>query len=99
MATNWKRSGLYPGQKVKISRDLLVDPNEGGKRFIKAEYVTEAPAGIIIELYFQPGITEEPDKKHYRKFINWASIYCGDVHIQLSDGSEVRAVKLNTPAV
>lgn len=90
----WQKSDLIYGEQVKIPNKLFVS-SEAHKRLISANYVGENDNGIMIDCVFKPAVnTMTPETFHYRMFINWASISCGDVHVLRMDGEMVRAKRV-----
>lgn len=89
---NWKRSNLRRGDRVRVSENMLVTSN--GKRFLRAEYMDETDNGIRLRFFFEPGPCTEDKKWDYDVFINWVSIYAGDVKLKTLDGTDIRAERL-----
>ena len=89
----WKRSELTVGQRLIISPNLLSTGDT--KQLLKTVYEGETEYGLILQLHFKQGVmTNDPESWHYRRFVDWNSIYCGDTHIRTVNGEEIRAERL-----
>lgn len=90
----WKRSEIEVGTELKISADLFQEPSKVKQHLISCKYLGETSRGILVDCKFVPAVgSKEPDAYHYRRFISWASIYCGDVKVSVVGGYNVRARK------
>ena len=86
----WQRSGLTMGEKLIIPSRLFIEPTKAVDRLISTTYVGETDAGLMVECTFIPPVGHTKPS-HYRMMLNWASIYCGAVHVQKEDGSTIYA--------
>ena len=92
MSRNWKRSGLTIGTPLTIPVDLFIEPTKALDRLESVTYVGENSAGIMVDCKFLPAFnTINPEGSHYRMFLNWASIWCGQLHVLKEDGTMLRA--------
>ena len=83
---------IYIGEEVRLPDKCLESGNSS--RLISATCVGHTKTGILFNLKFIPSFgTEEPDKWNYKRFISYASIYCGDIQIIRKDGTQVKATR------
>lgn len=89
MSKNYK-TDIYIGEEVRLPDKCFVTSDRS--RLISTRCIAHTKTGLLFESKFQPAWgTEEPDKWHYKQFVSYASIYCGDVHIIRRDGTQVKA--------
>lgn len=92
MKRTWKKSSLKKGESLVVPFDLFVEPEKVKKRLLSVVYVGETQYGILVDCFFEPSVgCKNPSSCHYRKFINWASIYCGNVKVKRIDGASISA--------
>lgn len=92
--SKWKPCYMIKDEPVTIPMDLLIEPEKAKERFVSAKYLRDYPHGILIELKFRKGIGGK-HKNTYQMFINWQSIYNGNVKIKDSFGNELRAERVS----
>ena len=91
MSRHWEKSGLKPGDDLIIPTSLFVEPSKAPARLVSTKYLSENEAGILIECTFLPSFGL-PDAK-YKMFLNWASIFCGQIKVKLPNGDILRAYR------
>lgn len=95
MSKGWKRTDLIMGEDLMLSPDFFEtgDNVYRNHRIEYQRYVGETETGIIVEVQFKPGWSSEDPIESWRvqKFINFASIYCGDAKVYRQDRTLVRA--------
>ena len=92
MSKGWEKSELFFGEKIKVPADIFIEGEKARSRLVQATYIGETSSGILIDCDFPPSWgSEEPKSWHYRRFINWGSIYCGKIKLYMSDGTPIRA--------
>ena len=95
MERRWAKSGLEVGTKVKISKNLLQEPEKAKGRIISCEYIGEDRSGILLDCKFKPAWgTEEPESYHYRLHVNWVDIWSNQVRVKLMNGSYIKAERI-----
>ena len=88
----WKHSQLSVGQRVIIPPTLLAT-NET-KNLLFTEYIGETEHGLLLELHFKEGmLSNDHGSWKYCRFIDWNSIYIGQVMLRNSSGELIRAEK------
>lgn len=94
MSRGWDISRLTVGTRVRIPRDLFIEPTKAVDRLISATFIGEYDAGILLDCRFQSSFNAiNPNANHYRMMINWASIWCGHVRIYTEDGQQIKAYR------
>lgn len=88
--SKWKPCYMIKDEPVTIPMDLLIEPEKAKDRFVSAKYLGDFPNGILIELSFRKGFGAKYANS-YRKFVDWQSIYNGNVKIKDSFGIDLRA--------
>ena len=83
----WEKSDLKVGEEVKLPQELFISDKQA--RILKARYIGETHAGLMIECEFMPS-TDSEYSRSYRTFISWNQIWCGAVTIK-ADGCPIRA--------
>ena len=92
MSMGWEKSNLVYGEELKVPVSIFVEPEKAGKRLVSANYVGENDAGIMIDFVFRPATNSiAPESFHYRRMVNWASIWAGHVKISRKDGEQIFA--------
>ena len=91
--SKWKPCYMIKDEPVTIPMDLLIEPEKAKDRFVSAKYLGDFPNGILIELSFRKGFGAKYANS-YRMFINWQSIYNGNVKIKDSFGNDLRAERV-----
>ena len=91
--SKWKHCYMIKDEPVTIPMSLLVEPEKAKDRFVSAKYLGDFPNGILIELSFRKGFGAKYANS-YRMFINWQSIYNGNVKIKDSFGNDLRAERV-----
>lgn len=86
----WKKSGLKKGELIRIPDSILISGYT--EHFIRAEYVGETKHGIMLELFFKAGFSSEEPTWSYKYFVNWTSVYCGNIKLKSFSGHDVVAV-------
>ena len=92
--SKWKPCYMIKDEPVTIPMSLLVEPEKAKDRFVSAKYLGDFPNGILIELSFRKGFGAKYANS-YRMFINWQSIYNGNVKIKDSFGNDLRAERVS----
>lgn len=89
MSRHWMRSDLRKGEVLsipkKVLEDQILESKERG-HLTSVRFVDEYDAGIRIELSF-----DTSEDAHYIRFVNWASIYDGEVQINKKDRTPIIA--------
>ena len=91
--SKWKPCYMIKDEPVTIPMSLLVEPEKAKDRFVSAKYLRDFPNGILIELSFRKGFGAKY-RNNYKLFINWQSIYNGNVKIKDSFGNDLRAERV-----
>lgn len=91
--SKWKPCYMIKDEPVTITMDLLIEPEKAKDRFVSAKYLEDFPNGILIELSFHKGFGAKY-RNNYKLFINWQSIYNGNVKIKDSFGNDLRAERV-----
>lgn len=86
----WKSCYLMKDEEITIPMSLLIEPEKAKERFVSAKYLRDYPHGILVEVRFRKGFGAKY-RNNYKLFINWQSIWCGNVKIKDSFGNELRA--------
>jgi hypothetical protein len=84
---------MIKDEPVTIPMDLLIEPEKAKDRFVDAKYLGDYPNGILIELSFRKGFGAKYANS-YKMFVNWQSIYNGNVKIKDSFGNDLRAERV-----
>ena len=97
----WKPTDLVMGEDVVLPDEFFEVPAVARQRMLYCRYFGETENGIIVEIQYKNGIGSEEPLSSWRvqKFIDFASIYSGQVKIYRSDRTLVyveRAEKLDT---
>ena len=90
--SKWKPCYMIKDEPVTIPMSLLVEPEKAKDRFVSAKYLRDFPNGILIELSFRKGFGAKYANS-YRIFVDWQSIYNGNVKIKDSFGIDLKAEK------
>jgi hypothetical protein len=85
---NYKKSFLKPGDEIVVRNMEFETTGIIPDRII---YICDCPAGLVVECYFGKG-----NDRHYRRTINWSTVYAGFVQIKSADG-DVKAEMKNKP--
>ena len=91
--SKWKSCYLMRDEELTIPMSLLIEPEKAKERFVSAKYLRDYPHGILIELKFRKGVGGY--KNTYKMFVNWQSIYNGNVKIKDSFGNDLRAERVS----
>ena len=91
--SKWKRCYMLKGEEITAPMSLLIEPEKAKDRFVSAKYLGGFPNGILIELSFRKGFGAKYANS-YRMFVNWQSIYNGNVKIKDSFGNNLRAERV-----
>ena len=92
--SKWKRCYMLKGEEITVPMSLLIEPEKAKDRFVSAKYLRDFPNGILIELSFRKGFGVKY-RNNYKLFINWQSIYNGNVKIKDSFGNDLRAERVS----
>ena len=94
MSKCWRRSGLTVGEKVIVPETFFIekDYEKIKSHLVSTRFDGETDAGIFIKATFATTFSNDESVVCYRKMINWASIWCGDVVLYRKDGSRIVAV-------
>lgn len=93
MSRNWQSSNLRVGEELRISTSLFIGGESVYERIESITYLGESSTGILVDCTFKPSV-KNMKSPHYRLFINWASIWSGQVKIYSGDGSQVIAKRM-----
>ena len=88
--SKWKPAYMIKGEQLTIPMSLLVEPEKAKERFVDATFVEGYRNGILVEVRFRKGIGANY-KNNYKLFINWPSVWCGNVKVKDSFGNNVKA--------
>lgn len=91
--SKWKRCYMLKDEEITVPMSLLIEPEKAKERFVSAKYLGDFPNGILIELSFRKGFGAKYANS-YRMFINWQSIWCGNMKIKDSFGNDLRAERV-----
>ena len=92
--SKWKRCYMLKDEEITVPMSLLIEPEKAKDRFVSAKYLRDFPNGILIELSFRKGFGVKY-RNNYKLFINWQSIYNGNVKIKDSFGNDLRAERVS----
>ena len=92
--SKWKRCYMLKDEEITVPMSLLIEPEKAKDRFVEAVYLGDFPNGILIEVRFRKGFGAKYANS-YRMFINWQSIYNGNVKIKDSFGNDLRAERVS----
>ena len=89
----WKHTKLFVGEDVILPDKLFETRNIAKQRLVYCKYVGETKNGILIECQYHSAFQSEDPPQCWRtqKFINFPSIYCGDVIVKQSNNITVKA--------
>jgi len=94
MSRGWENSRLTIGEELRIPSALFIEPDKAINRLVSTKYVGESDSGILVECAFKSGTSPNISRIHqYKIFINWASIWCGQVKVYTESGQPVRAYR------
>lgn len=91
--SKWKPCYMIKDEPVTIPMDLLIEPEKAKDRLVEAVYLGNFPNGILVEVRFRKSFGAK-HRNNYKLFINWQSIWCGNVHIKDSFGNDLRAERV-----
>ena len=92
--SKWKPCYMIKDEEITVPMSLLIEPEKAKDRFVSAKYLRDFPNGILIELSFRKGFGVKY-RNNYKLFINWQSIYNGNVKIKDSFGNDLRAERVS----
>lgn len=95
MSTGWRKSGLQIGEEVILPDELFITGDKAKQRILWCRFIGETATGMIFRIQFQPGWgTEDPlTSWQVEKFVDFASVYCGQVKIYRSDRTQLHIVR------
>ena len=92
MSKVWEKSYIEVGTELIVPKSILIEPSKAVERWVATRYIGETEAGILIDLEFKKSLGAH-NPCHYKRFIDWASIWCGQIKISFKDGTMLRAVR------
>lgn len=87
MSRGWQRSNLKAGDEVRISSSLLVAGDIAAEKLVSTTYLGESSTGLLLDCEFAK-------HQHYKMFISWASMWCGNTKIYRADSTLIEAKRL-----
>lgn len=87
MSRGWQKSNLKVGDEVRISSALLIAGDIAAEKLVRTTYIGESSTGLLLDLEFVK-------EQHYKMFINWASIWCGQVKVYRDYSTLIEAKRL-----
>lgn len=90
MSRGWEKPDLFIGEQVDLPEEVFISMGNAKKRLLSCRYIGCTDTGMRFEVEF-PKSFNCIDECRYEIFINFASVYCGDIKIYRKDRTQVIA--------
>ena len=95
MNRGWKHTDLVMNEDLTLPDEFFEMPRVARNRIEYCVYAGETETGIIVEIQYKKGFCSEDSGWTVQKFIEFASIWCGDVKIYRHDRTTVKVEREN----
>jgi hypothetical protein len=95
MSRGWKPTDLVMGEDLVLPDEFFEMPRVARNRIEYCVYAGETDTCIIVEIRYKKGFCSEDSGLTVQKFIEFASIWCGDVKIYRQDRTLLKVEREN----